>query len=155
MAEAIINPIRAKELAAVQRGVALLDQVKPNWFTKFKQRQFDLSEPNQCALGQVYGEYTKGLQRLAEDGIAQLLKASGLKFSESQEVAFEARSIHTGEQVDPELDGEYYGFDVEDRANGGNLGARYERMGGAWLYFAAQRSKKAARARKRQAALNG
>lgn len=149
-----LNPIRAGELVKVKRGVALLDRVKPKWFTKFKAQQFDLSDGNRCALGQVYGDYIEGLRELASTGLAQMLKTSGLKLHEGHELAVINSSGHVVDN--PELDGPYYGFEVNDSdGTGSSQSAIYERMGGAWLYFAAQRSKKAARARKRQAALNG
>lgn len=111
----------AQEKAAVRRGVALLDRFEPKWFKKINPATFGLRDSNQCALGQVYGEYFKGLQTLASKAVTKVMKAHGIRLED----------VIENVTVDPE----YYGFN----SDGSNIS--FERMGQQWLRAAARRSK--------------
>ena len=41
-----------------QRGAALLDNIKPGWAQHINIASLDMNHPNDCVLGQLYGEYT-------------------------------------------------------------------------------------------------
>jgi hypothetical protein len=45
----------------VAAGVALLNQLDPEWPLKIDLSRFDVKNHFQCVLGQLYGGYTKGL----------------------------------------------------------------------------------------------
>lgn len=48
----------------VDRGVKLLDKKKPKWFKKIDLKNLDLNSESNCVLGQVYGSYTDGCDKL-------------------------------------------------------------------------------------------
>ena len=52
--------------SAVKRGVKALDKGRPGWEKEIDLTRLDLSEPNVCMLGQLYGNYTRGLNALSE-----------------------------------------------------------------------------------------
>mgnify|MGYP001574901318 CR=1 FL=1 len=60
----------AKYQAAVNRGVRLLDKVKPKWEEKIDLSTLRLSSPYNCILGQLYGEFNDGSQQLYEDALS-------------------------------------------------------------------------------------
>lgn len=126
-----MNRITQKELAKVERGVALLDYVKPKWFRSLNHKNFNLGDESTCVLGSVYGEYFDGLRSLADEAITKVIHDSGLKLSVD----------HDGGEVD----GDYYGFLPSSNA-------QTERMGQTWLYAANLRLRRAARARARKRA---
>jgi len=43
--------------AAVDKGAALLDRRRPNWFTQINCKTLDLSCGCDCVVGQLYGSY--------------------------------------------------------------------------------------------------
>lgn len=45
----------------VKEGAALLDQSKPDWFTKIDPSHLHMDSCAACVLGQVYGEYGQGI----------------------------------------------------------------------------------------------
>lgn len=53
----------------VKRGMALLDERKPDWRKYVKLATLDMNEPAQCILGQVYGNYYDGIDELALDSL--------------------------------------------------------------------------------------
>lgn len=111
----------AEEKAAVRRGIKLLDLVEPKWFKKIDPKDFNLASAVQCVLGHVYGEYGDGLKAIAEQQMRKLFKGSSIKFLENE----------------PEIDGEYYGFEPGDSND------QAERMGQQWLRAQAARVKRA------------
>lgn len=54
----------------VARGVALLDQVMPGWFTKIDLPRLRMAAIEHCILGQVYGHYHDGVRVLGLDNAA-------------------------------------------------------------------------------------
>lgn len=55
--------------ARVRRGAALLDKVLPNWWNGNKKPTIileilDMENPNMCVLGQCFGDYKRGCNRL-------------------------------------------------------------------------------------------
>lgn len=56
-------PIRVQ--ARVARGAALLDDASPSWWNYVDdERNFDMGHERWCVLGQLYGKYRIGLNRL-------------------------------------------------------------------------------------------
>lgn len=39
----------------VAAGVAILDQIEPNWYNRIDLDAFKMSNPNFCVMGQVFG----------------------------------------------------------------------------------------------------
>jgi len=50
--------------AAVARGAGLLDQLFPGWLDRVDLDRLDLSDPDGCLLGQMYGSYGLALSVL-------------------------------------------------------------------------------------------
>jgi hypothetical protein len=46
----------------INRGVALLDQVKPDWRDHVNADELDLYDTNACILGQLFDHYLQGLE---------------------------------------------------------------------------------------------
>lgn len=46
---------------SVQNGVALLDKECPGWYRKINPATIDIMSLNYCILGQVYGDFQRGL----------------------------------------------------------------------------------------------
>lgn len=53
----------------VKRGMALLDEKRPDWRKYVELAALDMNEPAQCILGQVYGNYYDGRDELALDSL--------------------------------------------------------------------------------------
>lgn len=51
----------------VQRGAALLDQVRPGWHTRIDITRLNLGSCDRCVLGQEYGDFTHGALALFTD----------------------------------------------------------------------------------------
>lgn len=49
-----------RELAAVKRGAALLDERVPGWREKVNPQLLDLTHWTYCVLGQIFGSYDMG-----------------------------------------------------------------------------------------------
>ncbi len=45
-------------------GAALLDKVEPGWFEKIDAASLDIGSFTKCVLGQVYGGYADGMNKL-------------------------------------------------------------------------------------------
>ncbi len=54
--------LEAKE--RVDNGIILLEAVMPDWRSKFISEQLVLSSYVNCVLGQLFGDYEKGLAKL-------------------------------------------------------------------------------------------
>jgi len=48
----------------VKRGVRLLDKKIPDWRSQLEATKLDMSSCYNCVLGQLYGEYLRGLEVL-------------------------------------------------------------------------------------------
>lgn len=48
----------------VQRGIELLDKERPGWRSEIDLHKLDMGEYNICILGQLYGDYGKGADKL-------------------------------------------------------------------------------------------
>jgi hypothetical protein len=48
----------------VARGVKLLDRRVPEWHKKVKSENLDISNDEECVLGQIFGHYTTGFGKL-------------------------------------------------------------------------------------------
>lgn len=55
---------RAAMREAVARGVALLDDRRPGWAFDMSVEKLDMADSEWCVLGQLYGSYHSGLERL-------------------------------------------------------------------------------------------
>jgi hypothetical protein len=65
--EAPFRTLTAME-AAAERGVDLLDDVRPNWRTRVNFDTVDMSDPDACIIGQTEnGPYTFALSNLMDD----------------------------------------------------------------------------------------
>lgn len=51
----------------VARGVKLLDQRAPGWDQRIRLHHLDMSCGNKCVLGQLYGDYSRGLAAVFGD----------------------------------------------------------------------------------------
>ena len=102
----------SRESVAVARGVKLLDQLAPGWVRKINKEYLDMADSGLCMLGQTFGDYGEGCRILAEKGLKQIAKKSGLTLHSS----FEA-----------EIEPAYYGFSDADGA------CDYKKLEAAWL----------------------
>lgn len=50
--------------ARVARGMALLDRARPGWHRRINLDRLDIADGRRCALGQTYGMYGWGVDRL-------------------------------------------------------------------------------------------
>lgn len=48
----------------VAAGVDLLDTYDPKWFEKINTETLDMSNEDDCILGQLFGDYSRGLDEL-------------------------------------------------------------------------------------------
>jgi hypothetical protein len=48
----------------VAEGVRLLDAKEPHWYTRINLGTLDMAECDRCILGQVYGNYTEGVEKV-------------------------------------------------------------------------------------------
>ena len=80
--------------AAVRRGVRLLDKMSPGWHLKIDLRKLDLAFIDKCVLGQVFGDYSDGCDKLSD-----ALTEARIQFT---------RAYPADSRIDPE----HYGFDV-------------------------------------------
>lgn len=55
--------------AAIRAGMAFLDAMRPQWRRRIDLEKLDLSEPDCCVLGEVYGDYFKGRDRLLNGSV--------------------------------------------------------------------------------------
>lgn len=51
-------------VSRIPEGVALLDDVVPDWASKVDLATLSMSDYNTCVLGQVFGDYSEGRARL-------------------------------------------------------------------------------------------
>ena len=61
-------------MKTVDAGVALLDERLPGWHKEIDADNLNLSDCNECVLGQLFGNYVKGL------GVLGLYYGDSLKF---------------------------------------------------------------------------
>lgn len=54
--------------AAVQRGMELLDEVRPGWELKIDLGRLDLANVCTCVLGQLEGHFFRGMAKLCPPG---------------------------------------------------------------------------------------
>lgn len=59
----------ARERAA--RGAALLDVTQPEWVSRVDPKTLAVSDPENCVLGQVYGDYDEAINALNLDARGQ------------------------------------------------------------------------------------
>lgn len=50
--------------ARIEAGAALLDSVKPNWFSALRHRELDINSFSNCVLCHVFSNYWDGLEFL-------------------------------------------------------------------------------------------
>lgn len=53
----------------VKRGIRFLDKTlgRRKWVKKIRLNKLDLSDPNTCVIGEIFGGYTRGLEGLNKD----------------------------------------------------------------------------------------
>ena len=54
--------------AAIWRGTGFLDARVPGWRDKINLKKLDLSSPQFCVLGEIYGYYSTGIDSLFSEG---------------------------------------------------------------------------------------
>lgn len=47
-------------LRNIERGAALLDSIRPDWFRCIDVPSLDMDDPERCILGQLFGHYDSG-----------------------------------------------------------------------------------------------
>ncbi len=63
--------------AAVWAGIGFLDANVPGWRKKINLRRLDLASPKLCVLGEVYGDYSDGADRLGFEAGSDLAAQLG------------------------------------------------------------------------------
>ena len=53
----------AQAQARVERGAAYLDEIDPGWYRRIDPDTLELSSGRACVLGQLHGEFRRGLSR--------------------------------------------------------------------------------------------
>lgn len=48
----------------IARGINLLDEVNPGWLDEINPYRLNINSASDCVLGQVYGNYHRGLSKL-------------------------------------------------------------------------------------------
>lgn len=66
----------------VARSVALLDRERPNWRNYVKPERLVMSSCLRCVLGQVFGDYTEGYDKLFDDPDREHAAAHGFDAGE-------------------------------------------------------------------------
>lgn len=52
-------------------GLGILSKKRPKWYKKIKLEKFEVQDPENCVLAQVYGNFLKGVKALNVAGWAQ------------------------------------------------------------------------------------
>ncbi len=52
----------------VEKGMALFDKDKPDWLSRIDENKLNIADPNSCAVTQLYGSFSGGLQELGISG---------------------------------------------------------------------------------------
>lgn len=55
---------RARRRARAAAGAALLDRLVPGWWRRIRLRSLNLNDCEHCITGQLFGDYTQGLDEL-------------------------------------------------------------------------------------------
>ena len=63
----------------VRAGIAFLNAVKPNWKKKIDLDRLDLSSDRTCVIGEVYGDYGDGMEKLGIGALSDSAIALGFK----------------------------------------------------------------------------
>lgn len=77
----------------VSAGAELLDRKRPDWFLRVNLDKLDLGSGYECVLGQLYGAYASGVDRLELDWDAD----------EPTRLGFSAHGLPGGDLNYPEL----------------------------------------------------
>ncbi len=56
----------------IKRCINILNKIKPDWTKNIKWRCLDLQNPYWCILGQIFGNYDKGLKAFKNGGYDDL-----------------------------------------------------------------------------------
>lgn len=93
-----LTAAREKELRTrMMRGVEALDSVTPNWWKDIDLKHLNLKDCVHCVLGQLYNDYTTGVEALTE--------------------LLDEHYLHADEHFDDatgHIIAEHYGFDHDD-----------------------------------------
>jgi hypothetical protein len=95
--DAITGAMNIYYTGAVERGVALLDKAKPDWARRIDLPTLDLGNIKFCMLGQIYGDFGDGREKLSET-----LTKLRIEFEDAG-------------NYDHALKPEYYGFEALSR----------------------------------------
>jgi hypothetical protein len=79
--------IRERAKSYVRRGATLLDERVVGWARRINERELNLSSCGKCILGQVYGEFERGIEILFGDDDLETWRESagfGFFFDEEQ-----------------------------------------------------------------------
>lgn len=104
----------------VARGIALLDEHGPEgWLEKIDPQDLNLQSTSQCVLGQVYGDFSVGLEKLLDESGREVILASAYGFDWPQADGSECEDELADEDIRVEVklatlvDGVYGGPDVD------------------------------------------
>lgn len=112
-------------VAAVRRGVRLLDEFVPDWPKKINPEFLEMSNTDQCMLGQTFKDFGIGCHTLAEKAIKKHL-GTAVRL----------------ENNDVQIDASYYGFDESYNTSFSDLEV-------TWINVLRSRQRKAAPKKKR------
>lgn len=56
--------VLAEVAERVERGAALLDEREPGWATRIDLGKFDIGSQCRCTLGQLFGDFSEGADRV-------------------------------------------------------------------------------------------
>lgn len=63
----MITKKMSRRAARVAKGAEFLDRQRPGWASRVATDRLVMSSCRECILGQLYGEYTKGLAKFFDD----------------------------------------------------------------------------------------
>lgn len=81
----------------VNRGVALLNRIKPGWFNHISLTYLNLSQPSNCVLGQLFNDYTNGIRSV---GLPVLYNDKGTDLEAKRGFHADVKSLDSGEGSD-------------------------------------------------------
>lgn len=72
----------------VQRGAAYLDDIDPEWYRRVDAETLELSSGSSCVLGQLHGDFRRGLSR------SQLINMSSAPRASLSPVSYGFKCVH-------------------------------------------------------------
>lgn len=79
---------RTSLASRVRAGVALLDREEPGWWSKVDVASLKLDDCWMCVLGQAFGSYHNGVQRLPIEKTGRASSSHGFTFTIEEDCRF-------------------------------------------------------------------